>query len=432
MTEPGLFGRGESSNEVLARATLGKVARRLLPFLCVLYLFNILDRANLGFARLTMQSDLKMSPDAFDIGYGLFYVGYLLFEVPSNLLLRRVGARRWISRIMISWGLVSCLTMFVSNELSFYLVRILLGIAEAGFFPGIILYLTYWFPARDRARATGYFMIAIVLASIFGNPVSGAIMEYLDLKVGLKGWQWLFLLEGIPSVLLGFATLAWLTDRPENARWLAPHERAWLMERIRNEEQDRQQRHGADRLRALLDWRVRLLIAIYFTVAVGTNAAGAYYPTLIREQFPERSNFQIGLLSALPPLSAMLGMILFSTHSDQTGERRWHIIMAALLAAGGWSLSALVSFPALFLFGLCLAQTGMMSMLPTFWTLPTSFLSGAAAAGGIALINSVANIGGFLGPTILGRFGLWSMVVTLLAGAVLTLAVHPDQNRETG
>jgi MFS transporter, ACS family, tartrate transporter len=332
---------------------------------------------------------------------------------------------------MISWGLVSCLTMFVSNEWSFYLARILLGIAEAGFFPGIILYLTYWFPTRDRARATGYFMIAIVLASVFGNPISGAIMEYLDLKAGLQSWQWLFLLEGLPSILLGFATLAWLTDRPEHARWLAPNERNWLIERLRNEEQDRQERHKADRLRAMLYWKVWLLIAIYFTVAVGTNAAGAYYPTLIREQFPETNKFQIGLLSALPPLSAMFGMILFSSHSDRTGERRGHIIMAALLAAVGWSLSALVPFPALFLFGLCLAQTGMMSMLPTFWTLPTLFLSGAAAAGGIALINSVANIGGFLGPTILGRFGMWSMVVAMLAGAVLTLGVPTDTSRET-
>src|SRR5438477_1382277 len=229
MIQPKPLAVDERGDAALARRTLRKVAARLIPFLCLLYIVNILDRANVGFARLTMQDDLKMSPAAFDFGYGLFYIGYLLFEVPSNLLLRRVGARRWIARIMISWGAVSSLTMFVTGAGSFYLVRILLGVAEAGFFPGIILYLTYWFPARERARMTAYFMTAIALASAFGNPVSGAIMQYLDGAAGLKSWQWLFLLEGIPSVLLGFAVLSWLTDRPEEAGWLDGDERALLV-----------------------------------------------------------------------------------------------------------------------------------------------------------------------------------------------------------
>jgi ACS family tartrate transporter-like MFS transporter len=354
--------------------------------------------------------------------------------------------------------------MVVTDVWSFYLVRILLGLAEAGFFPGIILYLTYWFPAHRRARATAYFMMAGALAGVFGNPLSGAIMEYLHQTAGLKGWQWLFLLEGIPSVLLGWATLYYLPDQPEHARWLDADERTWLVGTMRHEETDRQQRHGADRLLAMLDWRVWLLIALYFTVAVGSNASGAYLPTLIKEQFQGRplrvlgagtvgllgsplgqgpllavsalipgnaqglNTFQIGLLSALPHLCAIIGMALWSAHSDRTGERRAHVALAALLAASGWALSALASSPALALLGFCLAQMGMVSMLPIFWMLPTSFLSGAAAAGGIALINSVANIGGFLAPTILGRLGLWSMVITLLAGAGLAMRVRPEKD----
>jgi predicted MFS family arabinose efflux permease len=260
-------------------------------------------------------------------------------------------------------------------------------------------------------------MMAGPLAGVFGNPLSGAIIATLHQTAGLNGWQWVFALEGIPSILLGFATLYWLADRPEHARWLDPDERSWLEETMGREEQDRRQRHGADRLRAMLDRRVWLLIALYFTVAVGSNAAGAYFPLRIKEQFPLSNPLRVGLLSALPHLCAVLIMVAFSAHSDRTGERRGHVAVAALLAAGGWSLSALAPSPALVLAGFCLAQAGMMSMLPTFWTLPTAFLSGAAAAGGIALINSVANLGGFLGPTILGRLGLWSMAITLCAGA---------------
>ncbi|HEY2841193.1 MAG TPA: MFS transporter, partial [Pirellulales bacterium] len=328
---------------------------------------------------------------------------------------------------MISWGVISCLTMFVYDARSFYAIRILLGVAEAGFFPGVILYLSYWFPERERARMTALFMVAIALASVFGNPISGRIMEHLDSSFGLKGWQWLFLLEGIPSIVLGVFVLWKLTDYPAQAGWLAPDERAWLVERMQQEESERKQRHGAEHLRALLDGRVWLLIAIYFTVAVGSNASGAYLPTLLSDRFEGATKSQIGLLSALPYLCAAIGMVLFSISSDRTGERRGHVALAALLGAAGWALSILAPSPVLALAGLCLAQTGMMSMLPPFWALPTSFLSGAAAAGGIALINSVANIGGFLGPTVLRLGGAWSMAFTLLAGAALTLLVRRNQ-----
>ncbi|MEO2049380.1 MAG: MFS transporter [Pirellulales bacterium] len=414
----------------LEKTTLKKVAWRLIPFICLLYVLNILDRANLGFARLQMQDDLQLSEAMFNLGYGIFYLGYLVFELPSNLLLRKFGARRWIARIMISWGLVSGCMMFVRDPWSFYTLRILLGIAEAGFFPGIILYLSYWFPQQQRAKMTAFFMLAIGLANVFGNPVSGLIMQYLDTVFGLHGWQWLFLLEGIPSVILGFFVLVYLTDYPKDATWLSTQQRDWLVARMQREEQETQQRHNADRLVAMLQWRVWLLIAIYFTVAVGANAGGAYFPKLIQAQFDALSTFQIGLLCAVPHLCAVIGMTLFGISSDRMNERRGHLAVAALIAAGGWSLTAWSPSPILALVGLCLAQAGMMSMLPVFWTLPTAFLTGVAAAGGIAMINSIGNIGGFLGANILGSFGLWSMAGILLLGAVLAMCVQKNTAEE--
>lgn len=418
-----------TSNLSLETITLRLVAWRLIPFICLLYLVNILDRSNVGFARLQMQDDLGLSEATFNIGYGMFYVGYLLFEVPSNLLMRRVGARRWIARIMISWGVISSLTMFARDEWTFYGLRILLGVAEAGFFPGIILYLSYWFPNRERAKMTAYFMLAIGLASVFGNPVSGFIMERFDSFGGLQGWQWLFIIEGIPSVVLGVAVLYFLTDYPHQATWLTEEQRTWLTSHLRDEEQQRQRKHNADHLGAMLQPRVWLLIAIYFTVAVGTNAAGAYLPKLVKGQFEGIGTFQIGLLSALPHCCAVVGMSLVGISSDRTNERRFHLAGAAILAAIGWALAAWNPSPTLSLLGLCLAQTGMMSMLPVFWTIPTAFLTGAAAAGGIALINSVANIGGIFGATILGSFGLWAMVVIHLFGGALTIG-FVGNNRE--
>lgn len=405
-----------------------KLVLRLIPFLCLLYIANSIDRSNVGFARLSMQKDLQMSDAVFDLGYGIFYFGYLAFEVPANLLLRRVGARRWIARIMISWGIVSCLTLAVKGPWSFYAVRILLGVAEAGFFPGIILYLTFWFPARERAKVTAYFMTAIPIAGLLSNPLSGLIMQLMSGRRDLLDWQWLFLLEGIPSVLLGFVVLWFLPDGPEHAHWLDPEERARIKERVQGEEEHRRKRHGADLLKAFRNPRVWLLICVYFTVAVGANAGGSYFPKLISEQFSGQNKLVIGLLGALPYLCAIVGMNFYSIHSDRTGERRGHVAVAALTAAAGWILSEVakhpgVSSPWLGLLGLCIAQTGMMCMLPTFWAIPTSFLSGAAAAGGIALINSVANLGGLMGPWILGRFGLVAMALTLAAGAALALRI---------
>lgn len=406
----------------LERTTLRAVAWRIVPFVCLLYVLNILDRANVGFARLAMQDDLGLSKAAFDLGYGMFYLGYILFEVPSNLLMKRIGARIWIARIMITWGLVSAATMFARDVWTFYALRVLLGVAEAGFFPGIIYYLSNWFPDRERAKVTAYFMLAIGVANVFGNPVSGWIMDHFNGVSGLPGWQWLFLLEGVPSVVVGVAVLFVLKDSPRDAHWLTDDQREWLIRRMAEEDRARREQHGPDRWQAMLQPRVWLLIAIYFTVAVGSNAGGAYFPTLVKGQYQQTTNFQIGLLTALPHLCAILAMTLVGISSDRTGERRWHLAGSALAAAAGWSLVAWGPSPPVALAGLCLAQAGMMSMLPVFWTLPSAFLSGAAAAGGIALVNSVANIGGFFGATILGQLGLWAMAGILLGGAILTAA----------
>lgn len=428
MTFPG--GNAPPTEDALEKRVLAKAAWRLLPFLGLLYILNILDRVNVGFARLTMQTDLGMGQAVFDLGFGLFYIGYLFFEVPSNLILHRVGARVWISRIMITWGMVSCATMFVQDVYSFYAIRILLGVAEAGFFPGIILYLTYWFPSRHRAAFISLFMIANPLASMFGNPLSGWILDTFQGTWGLKGWQWLFLLEGIPTVLIGFLCFKVLADKPQTASWLTPAERDCLVTALAREEESKKERRGIDLLFAMLEPRVWMLIALYFTVAVGANAAGAYVPKLIAERFVDLSKTKIGLLSAVPALCAVVGMLLFSYASDRTRERALFVSLAALLASAGWALCWQAVSPWIGLAGICLAQMGMMSMLPVFWTMPSKFFRGAAAAGGIALINSVANLGGFIGPWLLGKGGLSLMAATLLTGAFIALAVRFQESRE--
>ncbi len=419
-----------------------KVGLRLLPFLFLLYVVNILDRVNLSFARLHMLSDLGLKGDeaehVYGLGYGIFYVGYLLFEVPSNFVLHRVGARAWVSRIMVSWGLVSAATLLVRDRWSLYGLRFLLGFAEAGFFPGIILYLSYWFPDRLRARATAFFMLASAVAGLF-NPVSGAILQYCDGAGGLAGWQWLFLLEGVPAVVLGVCTWFYLDDGPARARWLTPPEREWLVARLGEEAKRREERHGLSRLRALAHPRVWLLIALYVTAAVASNGLGSYVPKIISDTYPEKKGFAVGLLAALPSAAAVVGMLLVGARSDRTGERRRHVAGAALVGAAGAVTAALAREPWLVVLGLVLAQAGTLSMLPTFWALPTALLSGTAAVGGIALINSVGNLGGFLGPNLIAwlhtpahgfRGGLLAMAGALALGAALALAVRHEPTLE--
>lgn len=415
----------------LGQRTMWKAIWRLVPYLALLYTFNIIDRANVGFARLGMVDSLGFSNSVIDWGYGIFFVGYLLFEVPSNMLLRRFGARRWIARIMISWGLVSTLTAWVIGPVSYFGARILLGVAEAGFFPGIIFYMTAWFPPALRARVVAWFMLAIPVATILGNVASGLILDSMQGVGGLEGWQWLFILEGIPSVLLGFSVLFLLPDGPRDAAWLTSEEREWLEADLAREDGRRIEAGGSDKLSALADARVWILIGLYLTVAVGTNATGAYLPKLIQDSFqpllagPTGDTvglfWKVGVLSVVPQLAAVIAMLAASRISDASG-RRTPVVMAALaVAAVGWLGAALPVGPWGQLAGLSLAQAGMMAVLPVFWTLPPLFLGGAAAAAGIALVNSIANGGGIFAPKLVGSFGVGPMAGVMVWGMLMAV-----------
>lgn len=415
--------------DTLQRATLAKVSRRLLPFLFLLFIVCYLDRVNVGFAALQMNRDLGFSPAVYGFGAGIFFLGYVLFEVPSNLILARVGARRWIARIMISWGLIASAMMFVRGPLSLYGLRFLLGVAEAGFAPGIVYYLSGWFPAAERARAMSWFLIAIPLSGVVGGPLSGGLLG-LNGQLGLAGWQWLFLLEGLPAVVLGFVVLGYLTDRPEEAAWLAPAERAWLSTHMSQEREQCERRHGLSVLQALSNrtvWQLGLLHFLCFTF--GTYVLGLWLPQIVWG-FSGLSDFRIGLVSAVPNLAAAVGMVLVGAHSDRSGERLLHIAATGLAATFGFLASAYLHSPVLIVLALSLAAVGLRSAAGPFWTLPSAFLTGSAAAGGIALINSVSNLSGFVGPYAIGLLrgatgtfhsGLLLLALVPLAGAALAL-----------
>jgi MFS family permease len=433
------------------RSLFRKVSLRLLPFLFLLYVINLIDRTNIGMARLQMvDKEQILDKGAYGLGAGIFYVGYLIFEVPSNLILRRMGARAWMARILVSWGVISAAMMFVTGPWSFCILRVLLGVAEAGFFPGIIYYLNDWFPGRKRARAITNFMLGGVVASMVGNPLSGLIMDQMDQVTGLSGWQWVFLLEGLPAVVLGFITLSYLTDLPIHAEWLTHAERTWLTQQIENERSQLPHGHHDSLAAAAIDPRVWLLITVYFMVGMGDNTYGFYIAKLLDTQFPDWPKSRIGLLTAGPSIIAMAGMVLVGRHSDRTGERRWHIACSAFTATLGWSMMAMIAcgwtvIPgidsrSLFVAAVAVALAGMKCMLPTFWTLPPTFLTGAAAAGGIALINSVGNLGGQAGPAIMGlvesstdsfTIGYIVMAVALLIGGLVVLTVRQRHRQET-
>lgn len=412
------------SRSGVAQSALRKVTRRLMPFLFLLYFLNFLDRVNVGFAALQMNRDLGFGPEIYGLGAGIFFVAYALFEVPSNLVLARTGARIWIARIMISWGLVASAMMFVRNAESFYALRLLLGVAEAGFFPGIIYYLTYWYPARERARAYSAFLAAIPLSGIVGGPISGALLE-LDGVAGLAGWQWLFLLEGLPSVLVGFWVLSYLTDRPSGARWLTPEESAWLERTLETERAQVAEPRGAGFVRALKNPDVWHLAVIYFLIVVGLYGFALWLPQLVKT-IPGLSNFEIGVITAIPYLVAAIGMVLVGARSDRTGERYLHMTITTLVGGAGFVFAAYLRNPVPLVVALAIVAFGALAPIGVFWSLPTAFLKGRAAAGGIAFINSIGALGGFVGPYAVGlvrkHTGSFEAALLTLAG-VMAVAV---------
>ena len=420
----------------LERRTIAKLSWRLLPFLVICYFAAYLDRVNVSFAALTMNHDLGLSATAYGLGAGIFFFSYFVFEVPSNLALERFGARRWIARIMFTWGLVSGAMVFVQGETSFYVVRVLLGTAEAGFFPGIIFYLTLWFPAVYRARIIGWFMVAIPLSTVFGAPVSSALLG-LDGIAGLQGWQWLFILEAVPAVILAFVTWFYLTDRPSGASWLARDERDWLMRRLAEEQLQREAVRSYSIAQALFDPRVLALSLVYFG-AVATNYGTAYFLPQIIKGFG-LTNVQTGFVSAIPYVVGSLGMVWYGYRSDRLRERKGHAAVAFALAALGIGLSPLFSDPIMKMAALSVGAFGVFAVLPVFWTLPTAFLSGASAAAGIAVINSIGNLAGFFGPFVMGWLkdvtghyaaGLWVIAASAVVAMVVVLALHHDGRLE--
>ena len=379
-----------------AAPVLAKTRRRLIPFLFLLYIVAYLDRINVGFAALQMNQALGFSPTIYGFGAGIFFLSYVLFEIPSNVILSRVGARIWIARIMISWGLVSSAMMFVQGVTGFYTLRFLLGMAEAGFFPGIIYYLTRWFPIRERARTIAAFMTATLIAGVIGGPVSGALLSFHGF--GLAGWQWLFLLEGLPAVVLGLFVLKFLTERPEEAMWLSDAERATLVACLR---EDSRAQPAETTARALGNRRTWLLAVVYFTIPVTLYGIGFWLPQMLKTA-SGGSDLTVGLLSAVPYTAGAIAMVIAGRHSDRTGERRWHVVVAALVGAAGLAASTLSTGVAWSLVTLSIAMAGLASMFGPFWALTTSTMGGVGAAASIALVNSVGNTGGFVGPYLLG------------------------------
>ncbi len=424
--------RSANDSSSVAQAAMSKVSRRLLPFLFLLYLVCFLDRVNVGFAALQMNRDLGFSPTVYGFGAGIFFIGYALFEVPSNLILARVGARAWIARIMITWGIVASSMLFVRGPLTFFGLRFLLGIAEAGFFPGIIYFLSAWFPAPERARAISRFMIAIPISSVVGGPISGALLG-LNGRLGLAGWQWLFLLEGIPAVMLGVLVLIYLPDHPGSVSWLTTPERSWLAGKLQEEREQCERHHPLSVFQALSNatvWQLGLLE--FLCIAFGLYVLGLWLPQMIA-RVSGGSAFFVGVVSAVPNLAAAAALLFVGAHSDRSGERLLHIAVCAAAASIGFFASAWSQSTIIVVLALSLAAAGLHGTMGPFWTLPSAFLTGSAAAGAIALMNSLANLSGFIGPYAIGLLrsssgnfhtGLLLLALVPLMGAVLALRLR--------
>lgn len=410
-------------------ATYRKVSWRLIPLLLVCYVIAYLDRVNVGFAKLQMLNDLGFSDLVYATGAGIFFIGYFFFEVPSNVILHKVGARVWISRIMVTWGILSACMMFVTTPTSFYVLRFLLGVAEAGFFPGIILYLTYWYPSNRRAGITSLFMTGIPLSGVIGGPLSGGIMTLFDGYNGWAGWQWMFLLEGLPAVALGVVVFFFLDDRISRAKWLTEDERALLEKNIVAEASEKEEESI---LKIFSSGRVWLLAAIYFSFVMGIYGVSFWLPTIIKAM-GIADPLEVGLMSAIPYGFAVFAMVLVGRSADRHRERRWHVAIPAMLGAVGLVLSVIWADNTLLaMAALTLATSGILCTLPLFWSLPTAFLAGTGAAAGIAMINSLGNLSGFVSPYAVGwlkeltastNAGMYLLSGVLMVGALLTLLV---------
>ncbi|MBV8811661.1 MAG: MFS transporter [Acidobacteriaceae bacterium] len=413
-------------------ATYRKITWRLIPFLFLCYVFAYVDRVNVGFAKLQMQQDIGFSDAAYGNAAGIFFFGYLFFQVPCNLALQKIGARRWLGPIMIVWGLVSACTMLVKGEVSFCIVRFLLGVVESGFFPGVILFLTFWYPAKYRAKMVSAFMTAVPLSGVIGGPISGWLLDRMSSAGGLRGWQWLFLFEAVPSILAGLTTLLVLQDSPAKAKWLDETERSLLLERLKQDEEHRKSSAGgrtklSDAFRNPKIW---VLCFVYFGVVMGNYGIGFWLPQIFKDTLT-KDPFQIGLYTVIPWGAAAIAMVALGHHSDVTGERCWHVALAAIAGAVAFGVSSIpgISGPAV-LIALTVATAGIISASSTFWALPTALVTGTAASAGIAWINSIGNLAGYLSPWLVGEIkdmthsmtpALLTLAAFCLGSAVLTI-----------
>jgi MFS transporter, ACS family, tartrate transporter len=423
----------QSGSDAALQSAVRKAALRFVPLLTIAYLFNYLDRTSLGFAALTMNKQLGLSPGQFGLAAGIFFAGYCTFEIPSNLMLYRFGARRWLARIMISWGIVSAATAFVVGPNSFYALRFLLGIAEAGFFPGVTFFLAAWFPTQFRTRMLAWFLVGIPLSSLIGGPICGLLLQ-LDGIWGIAGWQWLFIGVSLPCIPLGVLTLRWLDDRPENANWLSGEERDALDAVLAAEVRERP---PASWLAALMDTRVLILGAIQFGFTLASYGIGIWLPLILKEY--HLSNMAIGWMSAIPYLFASVGMILWARYVDRNGRRIVNLAIACLLGGAGLVAPIVSGSLALAVIGFSAALVGVTAARAIFWTIPTRFLTGVAAAGGLAFINSIGTVGGFAGPSMMGWLkefsgsyivGLTAMAAILIAAMVASMSLKLVMTKE--
>ena len=416
------------------RRTIVKVSWRLLPLVVVAYLVAYIDRTNVAFAALTMNKDLGITAYLYGLGAGIFFLGYALFEVPSNIVLEKVGARLWIARIMITWGIISGLMAAATGPISFLVLRFLLGVAEAGFFPGMILYFTYWFPAQYRGRVISTLFIAVPLGNALASVVSGAVLE-MDGVWSLHGWQWVFIIEALPAVLLAFVVLMRMTDRPAVANWLNADEKEWLETELKAERAKIETAGSVTLLRALTDSRVLILSMIYFTSVVASYGITFFLPQIVKGL--GHSNFVTGLLTAIPYVIGVIGLICWGHSSDRHKERRRHLIAASTVAAIGLAGTAFFTGSVWALATMSVAAVGLYGSRPCFWPMPSQFLTGASAAVGIALINSIGNLGGYVGPFVVGWIkdstNSFEMGVYFLAGcALLSALITYVARRATG